>query len=350
LSEHDKSRGESFGTSFAEVVRSNTWQYAMIAMLIMIWVFFYILTGGIFMRPRNLSNILIQMVHIGILANGMALVIITGGLDLSVGSGIIALGAFAGWLMVRRGFNPVFAVIITLFAGFVVGCWHGFWVAFRRVPAVIVTFASMVAFRGVSQMITMGAVIGDFKPGFKAIGQAYIPQILLLEKPYLSTTEVLSIISVIAFIISNNLGIPIPIMILLSVTGIFILISNRTPFGRHVYAIGDNIEAARLSGVNVRSTMMRIYMSMGILSAVAALVYTARGNTIEIDTIAACVIGGISTVGGIGSVFGAVIGTLIIASLDNGLALMNLSNMYQLVVKGLVLLFAVWVDIVNRKK
>jgi len=371
----------------------------MIAMLIMIWIFFFVLTGGVFMRPRNLSNLLIQLVHIGILANGMVLVIVTGGLDLSVGSSCTALGALAGWFMVRHGLNPVFAVIITLFAGFVLGCWHGFWIAFRRVPAVIVTFASMIAFRGISSIIAGGSSFGDFKPGFKAIGQAFIPQIYLVENTFLSTTVILSLVAAVVFIIvelhtrkkrianglpvlktplavakvlfisaviiwfgsqfSSYLGIPVAVIILLAVTGIFAALTSRTPFGRHVYAIGDNIEAARLSGVNIKSTMMRIYILMGILSAVAALVYIARanlassygaGNIFEMDAIAACIIGGVSTTGGIGSVFGAVVGALVIASLDNGLSLMNVPTMYQLVIKGFVLLLAVWMDIVNRKK
>jgi D-xylose transport system permease protein len=159
-------------------------------------------------------------------------------------------------------------------------------------------------------------------------------------------------------VLASYRGIPYAVVILLVIAGIFTIITTRTPFGRHVYAIGGNMEAARLSGVNVRSTVMRICMLMGIMSAVSAIVFTARlnaattaaGNLFELDTIAACMIGGASSSGGIGTIFGAIIGALVMASLDNGMSLMNLPIMIQYMVKGMILLLAVWIDIANRKK
>jgi D-xylose transport system permease protein len=256
----------------------------------------------------------------------------------------------------------------------------------------------MMAFKGVTLLITKGVTIGEFSEGFKMIGQGYIPQlsqgdsslhittlilVILAAVIYLIATlgtrrkrikngftvlrpslEIIKIVIIIASVLgigimfASHWGIPYAILILVVVAGIFTVITTRTPFGRHVYAIGGNIEAARLSGVNVQSTVMRICMLMGIMSAVGALVFTARlnaattaaGNGFELEIIASCIIGGTSTSGGIGTIFGAIIGALVMASLNNGMELMNWHVMYQYIVKGLVLLIAVWIDIANRKK
>ena len=370
----------------------------MIAALMLIWVIFSVLTGGIFLSSRNLSNLFLQMVHIGIMTNGMLLVMVAGNIDLSVGSVCGTLGALAAWLMARQGVHPVFAICITLFTGMVIGCWHGYWIAFRKVPAFIVTLASMTAFKGFTLLITKGITIGEFKPGFKAIGQDFVPRVFGSEKSLHSTTLILAVIAVLAFlgseiytrkkrirngfavlrlslelakvfiisaaiigvglVLASYRGIPYAIVILLVIAGIYIVITTRTPFGRHVYAIGGNMEAARLSGVNIKKTLMLICISMGTLCGVGSMVFTARlnaattaaGNGFELDVIAACIIGGTSTSGGIGTVFGAIIGALVMASLDNGMSLMNLPIMIQYMVKGFILLLAVWVDIANRKK
>jgi len=390
---------QSFGSELAAVVRNNTRQYTMIAALLLIWIIFSALTGGIFLSSRNLSNLFMQMVHIGIMTSGMLLVMVAGNIDLSVGSVCGTLGALAAWLMSRKGFNPVTAIFITLATGFIVGCWHGFWIAFRKVPAFIVTLASMVAFKGFTLLITKGITIGEFSYGFKAIGQNYIPCIFGSSEDSMHlTTAILITIAALVFILfdiytrkkrirngftvlrlsleiakiviisaaifavglvfASYRGIPYAILILIVIAGIYFVITNRTPFGRHVYAIGGNMEAARLSGVNIRKTLMLICISMGILTGVGALVFTARlnaattaaGNGFELDVIAACIIGGTSTSGGIGTVFGAIIGALVMASMDNGMSLMNLPIMYQYIIKGFILLLAVWIDIANRKK
>jgi len=398
LNEPDKSKKESFGTALAAVIRSNIRQYTMIAALLIIWTIFSISTGGNFLKARNLSNLFMQMVTFAIMTSGMVLVMVAGNIDLSVGSVCGTLGALAAWLMAIKGINPVIAILLTLFAGFMVGCWHGYWIAFRRVPAFIVTLSSMMAFKGFTLMITKGVTIGEFSEGFKQIGQGYVPQlssgdeslhltstimVILAAIIYLVATvrtrrkrisngftvlrpslEIIKIVIILAALLglgmmfASHWGIPYAILILVVVAGIFTVITNRTPFGRHVYAIGGNIEAARLSGVNVRSTLMRICMLMGIMSAAGALVFTSRlnaattaaGNGFELEVIASCIIGGTSPSGGIGTIFGAIIGALVMASLNNGMELMNWHVMYQYIVKGLVLLFAVWIDIANRKK
>jgi len=391
-------KDETFGTALISLVKSNTRQSTMIVALLFIWGLFYVLTGGVFLNSRNISNLFMQMVTIALLSHGMVLVMVSGNIDLSVGTISGTLGALVAWLMVFKGVNPVVAVLITLAAGFAIGLWHGFWVAYRGVPAFIVTLSSMIAFKGVTLWITKGFTIGEYSEGFKNIGQGYIPRLFLGEDSIHLTSAILVIVAVIAFIASsiynrrkriqngftvlrpslefikitiitaailvlgmvlaNYRGIPYAVLLLLLCAGIFTIISTRTPFGRHVFSIGGNREAARLSGVNIKKTLMSIFLLMGSINAVAAMVFAARlnaatasaGALFELDTIAACIIGGTSTSGGIGTIFGAIIGAMVMASLDNGMSLMNLPIMYQYIVKGLVLLLAVWIDIMSRKR
>lgn len=391
-------RPQSFGAALTGAMRSNVRQYTMIAALLAIWIIFTILTGGLFISARNLSNLLLQMCTIGILTGGMLLVMVAGHIDLSVGSVCGTLGAVVAYLMTKAGVSPVAAILITIGCGVLVGAWHGFWIAYRGVPAFIVTLASQIAFRGFTLAVTNGATIGEFAPGFKAIGQGYIPRLFLPEAPFHDLTVILCAVAVagfvvmelrgrkkriangftvlplsleilkvviicaaivgVGFVLSSYRGVSYAILILLVVVAIYTVITKRTPFGRHVYAIGGNAEAARLSGVNLKRTMMTIFLSMGTLCGVASIVFTARlnaattaaGNLFELDTIAACIIGGTSTTGGIGTVFGAIIGALVMASLDNGMSLMNLPIMIQYIIKGMILLLAVWVDIANKKK
>jgi D-xylose transport system permease protein len=389
---------ETFGMALANVIKNNMRQYTMIAALLAIWIIFSILTNGLFISPRNLSNLFLQMCTIGLLTGGMLLVMVAGHIDLSVGSVCGSLGAVVAYCMARQGFNPVFAIFITLICGLAVGCWHGFWIAYRGVPAFIVTLASQIAFKGITLAVTQGKTIGEFKPGFKAIGQGYIPELFPSGEGYHSTTILLCAVALVVFIVSeihtrkkrirngftvlrlsleilkilivsiaiagvgfilaSYRGIPYAIMLLMAVVAVFTVLTTRTPFGRHVYAIGGNAEAAKLSGVNIKKTLMIIFVLMGFLCSVASVVFTARlnaatpaaGNLFELDTIAACIIGGTSTTGGIGTVFGAIIGALVMSSLDNGMSLMNLPIMIQYMIKGIILLLAVWVDIANRKK
>jgi D-xylose transport system permease protein len=374
-------------------------QYTMIAALLLIWVFFSTLTGGIFLSSRNLSNLFMQMVTIAILTNGMVLVMVAGNIDLSVGSVLGTLGALVAWFMTFKGMNPVLAISITLAAGFIIGCWHGYWIAFRKVPAFIVTLSSMMAFKGFTLLITKGTTIGEFSPGFLKIGQGYLPEAFgRINGSMHSLSLVLIVLSILIFIfasiairrkrISNGFavlrlpleiakiviisaailyvgmalssyrGIPYAILLLIAVEIIYIVITTRTPFGRHVYAIGGNQEAARLSGVDVRKTLMSICMSMGLMIAVGAIVFTSRlnaattaaGSGLELEVIASCIIGGTSPWGGVGTIFGAIIGATVMASLDNGMTLMNLPIMYQYMIKGFILLLAVWVDFASKKK
>ena len=391
--------GQSSLHVLQDQMQSNIRQYAMFIALISIGVIFTVLTDGVFMSPRNLSNLLLQTSFIAILAVGMVLVIVGGHIDLSVGSIVGFTGAFAAVLQVNYGFNTATVVILTLALGAVIGVWQGFWIAYRAVPAFIVTLAGMLIFRGALIALTGGQTIAPLAPGFRAIGQGYIPRLfvnvdavsgfhdlsfliavvaivayVLLEirgrirrKQYALTNLPIPMfiakLLVVAFmmwfafsVMINYRGIPYSIMILLALVLLFVYITNNTTFGRHVYAIGGNREAALLSGINIKLKTFYIFVIMGGLSALSGLVFTARlnaatagaGNLFELDTIAAVFIGGTSMRGGEGTVVGAIVGALVMASLNNGMSLMNVPSEYQLIVKGLILVLAVWFDISSR--
>ncbi len=386
------------GVKLADIIRGNVRQYTMIGALLIIWLIFSISTEGIFISSRNLSILFVQMCTTGILTGGMLLVMVSGNIDLAAGSVCGTLGALVAFMMASAHFNPIIAIIITIAAGMAVGAWHGYWVAFRRVPAFIVTLASQIAFRGITLLITDGATIGEFDQSFKLIGQGYLPDLTGSAEGFHMLTLILAVAAIIIFV-ANDLrarkkrvangfavlsmplqiaklvlisaalgavgfifadynGLPYAIIILLVVVAFSFITTTRTSFGRHVYAIGGNTEAARLSGVNIKKTLMKVFIIMGAMCGIAATVYTSRlnaattaaGVNFELDAIAACIIGGTSTTGGYGTAIGAIIGALVMASLDNGMSLMNLPIMIQYIIKGMILLIAVWVDIANRKK
>ncbi|AFG36384.1 multiple monosaccharide ABC transporter permease [Spirochaeta africana] len=391
--------GQSSMQILKDQAQHNVRQYSMFIALIGIGIIFTFLTNGIFMSPRNLSNLLLQTSFIGILAVGMTLVIVGGHIDLSVGSIVGFTGAFAAVLQVELGVNTITVVILTLILGAIIGVWQGFWVAYRGVPAFIVTLAGMLIFRGALIALTGGQTIAPLQPAFRAIGQGYLPRLFIntdVIAGFHDFTFFIAIASIIGYVVMelrtrarrnfygfvnlpmplfisklvlvslmvwlffsipmNYRGVPYSIMILLGLVLIFSYIANNTTFGRHVYAIGGNKEAALLSGINIKLRTMWIFIIMGTLSGLSGLVFTARlnsatasaGNLFELDTIAAVFIGGTSMRGGEGTVFGAIIGALVMASLNNGMSLMNISSEYQLIVKGLILILAVWFDISSR--
>jgi D-xylose transport system permease protein len=386
-------------------VKKNTKQYTMFLALIAIWVIFAGLTEGVFLTPRNLSNLFVQTVTTAILAIGMVLVIVAGHIDLSVGSVLGFAGAVCGLLMIKLEWGVIPAVLATLGVGLAIGVWHGFWIAYRKVPAFIVSLASMLAFRGLIIGITGGQTQGlEMAPEstaehFKLIGQGYLPTFAPAAEGqvhdtslYFSVAVILifvvaglrkrasrikygfpvlpmrfeaprlvlaaAIIGLFASIMVIYLGIPWSVVFVLTLAVVFSFIANDTTFGRHLYAIGGNPDAARLSGINVPRHTFGLFMLQGVMTAIAGIVYTARlnaattsaGQNAELDAIASAVIGGTSLMGGEGTIYGAVIGALVMASLDNGMSLMNLDITFQYVIKGLILLLAVWVDMAQRKK
>ncbi len=386
-------------------IKHNTKQYTMFLALIAIWVIFAFLTERVFLTPRNLSNLFVQTVTTAILAIGMVLVIVAGHIDLSVGSVLGFAGAVCAMFMIKLEWGVIPSVLATLVVGLAIGTWHGFWVAYRKVPAFIVSLASMLAFRGLIIGITGGQTQGlEMAPertaeSFKLIGQGYLPTIAAAAEGQIHDTSlyfsaavilvfvvtslrkrasrlkygfavlpisleivrlvfVSAIIALFATIMVIYLGIPWSVIFVLALTVIFSFLAQNTTFGRHLYAIGGNPDAARLSGINVARNTFGLFMIMGVMTAVAGIVYTARlnaattsaGQNAELDAIAAAVIGGTSLMGGEGTIFGAVVGALVMASLDNGMSLMNLDITFQYVIKGLILLLAVWVDMAQRRK
>ncbi len=396
--------GGGWRASLAGSLRANARQYAMVVALAVIWIVFAALTEGVFLSARNVSNLVVQTVTTGILAIGVVLVIVTGHIDLSVGSVLGFTGAVCATLMIGRGWGVAPAVLATLAVGLAIGAWHGFWVAYRRVPAFIVTLASMLAFRGLIIGITGGQTQGlEMAPEavaarFQVIGQGYLPTLRAAEEGRLHDTSLAVTLVVLALLVVVRVrawlarrrdglpappawlealrtaalvavagafaavmvfyqGIPWSVFLLLGLAALFTFVANDTTFGRRLYAIGGNPEAARLSGIHVPRNTLVLFMLMGVMSAVAGIVYTSRlnaattsaGQNAELDAIAAAVIGGASLMGGEGTVTGALIGALVMASLDNGMSLMNLDITWQYVIKGLILLLAVWVDMAQRK-
>lgn len=371
----------------------------MVLILVAIAIVFAILTGGTFLTSRNISNLFLQASAIGIVAISVSLVLVAGEIDLSIGSCVGLTGAVAATLMVNMGWSIIPTILVTVAVGVGIGCWQGFWVAFRKVPSFIVTLAGSLIFRGIVYGITRGMTIAPMTDEFKAIGQGYIPPIFSAEGSGFNDTAIIIgvvicvifavmqirqensrkryhlgvapkgmliakivIVSIVVIgimaILSLNLGLSYAFLLLIILAVLFSFISNNTAFGRQIYAIGGNREAARLSGINIKKRLFLLFVVMGTMCAASGIVYTARinagtaaaGQNMELDAIAAAVIGGTSTMGGEGSVFGAVIGALIMTAIDNGMSLMNLDNTFQYVVKGLVLLLAVWMDVATRKK
>ncbi|MER1987906.1 MAG: sugar ABC transporter permease [Solibacillus sp.] len=363
--------------------------YTLILALIFIAIIFTIFTEGEFLSSRNLSNLFTQMSVIAVLAVGMTLIIVAGHIDLSVGSIVGVTGGIAAMLQVWYDWSTPAVVVTALVTGALIGLWQGWWVAYRAVPAFIVTLGGMLIFRGVLIGLSNGQTISSLNPSFKLIGNSYLPYIpgyllaviavilmvfftinarkkrkdmgLLLLPAVIDYGKVASysiILLVITYMLNRYLGIPVPFLIVAIVALIFMFITNKTAFGRRIYAIGGNHEAAALSGINIKRNTLYVFVIMGALAGLAGVLLTARlnaatvsaGNSYELDAIAACVIGGTSLMGGKGKIVGAIIGALIMASIDNGMSMMNIGAYWQYIVKGLILILAVWVDIVSKNK
>ena len=365
-------------------------QYKILALLIaiaLIWAFFSYKTEGGFISPRNLSNLMRQMAITGIVACGMAFVIIAGEIDLSVGSLLGLLGGVAAVMDVSHQIPLPMTVALVLACGLILGLFNGYLTAYVGIPSFIVGLGGMLAYRGIVLGVTDGATVAPVSPEMVFLGQGYLSTelglglgVLLfvlagvltwrqraslahhgLPVPPLWRDGVrLAAIGAVlyAFVVTLNSyeGIPLPVLLLLALLGIFSYISTQTVFGRRVYAVGSNMEATRLSGVNVQAVKMWIFGIMGLMCALAGLINTARlaagspsaGVSGELDAIAACFIGGTSMRGGSGTVYGALIGALVMASLDNGMSMLDVDTYWQMIVKGCILTLAVWVDVATR--
>ncbi|MBV7275135.1 sugar ABC transporter permease [Clostridiaceae bacterium UIB06] len=363
--------------------------YTMLIALVVIWAIFTVTTGGNFLSTRNLSNLLRQMSTTGILAIGMVFVIILGEIDLSVGSMLGLLGGIAAILNVWFNMGAVPTIIITLILGLVLGFWNGFWVAYKKVPSFIVTLAGMLVFRGILIGISKGNTIAPLSESMKVVGQSYFPNVVgyviavvtIVISIYLINNsrkkklkyglevapmrnDIIKValigvgVTAVVAILNDYSGFPLPVFIMGIFAIVFSYMASSTVFGRRIYAIGGNKEAAKLSGINVNKQMLMIYAFNGLLAAIAGILLTSRlnagsvsaGTNAELDAIASCVIGGASLAGGTGSVAGALVGALVMATIDNGMSMLNTQPFWQYIVKGLILLLAVWVDIRSKDK
>lgn len=362
--------------------------YTMVGALIAIWLLFSLLNDT-FLTPRNLSNLFLQMSVTSILSIGMVLVIVAGQIDLSVGSLVGLTGGVAAILNVWYGWSTLPVIAVTVALGVAIGLFQGWAVAYKSIPAFIVTLGGMLVYRGILLGITGSKTVAPLSPDFRNIGQAYLmaPVGLALGVAATAITAYLifrkrsqrkqygfeassvpasmgrilvygGLIMGFVLVLNQYQGIPVPFTVVLVIAVALAFISKHTVYGRQIYAIGGNPEAARLSGINIRRRLLLVFVLGNTLAAVSGLILTARlnaatvtaGNMYELDAIAACVIGGTSLMGGAGTIPGAMIGALFMASLDNGMSIINLDSFWQYIVKGSILVIAVWVDIYSRQR
>ncbi len=397
ISELFKKNIRQYGMNIALVFKKNIRQYGMIIALVFITILFQILTDGILLKPLNVTNLILQNSYILVLAIGMVLVIITGHIDLSVGSIAAFIGALSAIMMVEMQLPPFLAVIIALGVGALIGAWQGFWIAYVRIPAFIVTLAGMLLFRGLTMIILGGQSIAPFPNSFQKISSGFLPDwfggegihiltivlgvilsLLVIWKEWkerktqikynfetapmwifiAKVASLVAVVNVFTYVLATYKGIPNILVILFVLIVIYSFVMNRMIAGRHIYALGGNEKAAKLSGVKTKKVTFWVFVNMGAMAALSGLIFAARlnsatpkaGTNFELDAIAACFIGGASASGGIGTVIGAIIGGLVMGVMNNGMSLIGLGVDWQQGIKGLVLLLAVAFDIYNKSK
>ena len=380
----------------------NLKQYSMLLALVVIVLLFSLMTNGILLKPMNVSNLIFQNAYVVILAVGMLICILTGGnIDLSVGSVVALIGACAGTFIITWKMNVYLSVTLCMVVGLLIGMWQGFWIAYVRIPAFIVTLSGMLVFRGLTLLILGGLTLAPFPQDYLMYSTGFIPNfmegwfglpakpnmtaiaagILLavvfiaaqfrsyaarkrkgytVESPVALVIKLIMISAVVVwffYILSEYRGVPTVLILLGIILVGYGYFTSSTVTGRHIYAIGGNEKAALLSGVKTNKILFLAYVNMALLAAVAGLVFAARlnssspqaGQNFELDAIGACYIGGASAYGGIGTVGGTLIGALIMGVLNNGMSIMGIDSNMQQVVKGLVLLGAVAFDVLSKK-
>lgn len=387
--------------------RDNLRDYGLLGSLLIIVAFFYFITADhASIAPVNVTNLIMQNSYVVIMALGMLLIIVGGNIDLSVGSIVGFIGAIAGVMIVYWKLPYPLVILICLIAGAVIGAAQGYLVAYAKMPSFIVTLGGMLIFRGLTGNMLLGQFVGPFPKGFQNIASGFLPDItdigwLALPEWASGIRWVSLLIGVIgaiamfyfslkrwrrakaeqmeveplALLIGKNVvfaalivgialnlalykGLPVILVIMGALTLLYAFITTRTVVGRRIYALGGNLLAARLSGVKTERLIFLTFANMGFLAALAGLVVAARlnsstpsaGNSFELDVIAACFIGGVSASGGVGKVMNVVIGALFMGVMNNGMSLIGLGIFWQQVVKGLVLLAAVYVDVKQKAK
>ena len=388
--------GDTF-TYLKKQIKENIQTYALILALALVWVLFTFLSKGRYSGSQNFSNLFRQMTVTSFLAVGLVLVIVTGNIDLSVGklagfvSVVVAKFQDDVWFKVLPN-NPVLTTILSVIIGIAVGVTfeaiQGYLISYLRIPSFIVTLGGMWILNGAILVVTEGKTIAANQPLFAFIAQGYLPQtigwigagIVILfifltmflgrrnkvkfgfTPPPLvldiAKSVLLSIVmAVYVFIVNRYNGVQIPVLLLAITAVVMSYISTNTPVGRYAYAIGGNREAARLSGVNIKKNIFNVFLLMGVLCGVSGVVLAsyvgygtiAAGSGYELMAIASCILGGTSTLGGIGTVFGAIIGALLMASLTSGLQMLNVPAAWQYILNGIVLVLAVYADVYMKK-
>ena len=374
--------------------------FGMIAALVIIFIIFYVFTGGSNATPVNINNLIMQNGYIIILATGMLLCVLTGYIDLGVGS-VVALGAAcAAKLVVEQNWAVPLAWLVAIGIGLAVGIFAGFFIAFLDIPPFVVTLATMLMGRGLTYTLLKSLTVGPLPQNYAFIGTGFLPTIkvavgegsldlvcvivaaivtvglivneirtvktnnkygfanLVPWQMYLKDAVILAIVWFFFIKLGQYNGIPVQLIFLGVIVAIYQFVTSKTVAGRQIYAMGGNAKAARLSGINTRKVFFWVYVNMGVLASIAGIVLSARqgganpkmGDGIEMDAIASCYIGGAAASGGVGTVIGAVVGALVMGVLNNGMSMCGMSTDLQKVVKGAVLLGAVVLDVTTKKK
>ena len=378
------------------LLRGNIRQYAMVIALIVVVVIFELLTKGVLLKPLNISNLIQQNAYVLILAIGMLLCILTiGNIDLSVGSVVGLVGALSAIFILKMDMPIWLAIVLSLVAGFIIGAWQGVWIAYIGVPAFIVTLGGQLIFRGLTMVALQGTSLAPLPVGYTFLAAGFVPDIANIKGINLLALiagavacilfvvneinkrrskrkydfdvpsiwaflfKLLAICGVIlafSYALALYRGIPMVLVIVVALVLIYTFVTDKTIPGRHIYAYGGNPKAARLSGIKTKRVLFWVYVNMGVLAALAGIVFTGRLNSatpkggygFELDAIAACFIGGASTTGGIGTVVGAIVGGLLMGVLNNGMSIMGVSIDWQQAIKGFVLLIAVGFDVISK--
>ena len=379
-------------------IKNNLRNYGMLLSLFAIMLFFQIVTDGTLLQPLNLTNLVLQNSYIVIMALGMLLVIVTGHIDLSVGSVAGFVGAVAAVLMVRYHVDYPVAFVACLLVGAAIGAAQGYWVAYFKIPSFIVTLAGMLVFKGLALALLQGQSVGPFPTTFQKLSSGFIPEVLpgadtlhptslligavlalgliyssakgrareqshgIDVEPYavfVAKSFLLSgMVLYFTYLIASHRGLPNVLVIMMALIALYGFVTRRTVVGRQIYAVGGNAKAAKLSGIKTEQLTFLTFVNMGALAALAGLVFAARLNTatpkagtgFELDVIAACFIGGASAYGGVGRVGGAVVGAMIMGVMNNGMSILGIGIDYQQVIKGIVLLGAVCIDVYNQRR
>lgn len=388
------------------VLKANMRQYAMGIALVTIMIMFQMLTDGVLLKPLNVANLIMQNSYILVLAIGMLICILTGYIDLSVGSIAAFVGAVSAVFIIDFRMNPLLVLFLSVLIGAAIGAWQGFWIAYIRIPAFIVTLAGQLIFRGLTMVILKGQTKAPFPKVYTSLSSGFVPDFIgnafggltAFGRQINVLTWVIGIMAAVLYVIGElrsrkdkikykfevlsmplfigklaimvfaiglftlwldlYQGIPTVLILLGVLIFVYTFVTSKTIAGRHIYAFGGNEKAARLSGVKTNRVFFWVYVNMGVLAAIAGIVFAGRlnaatpkaGANFELDAIAACYIGGASASGGIGTVFGAMIGGLIMGVLNNGMSIMGISIDWQQSIKGFVLLMAVAFDVMSKRK